>query len=87
MADLKKPDRDRPDKENHFEGLLKKDNRTKSLLEKIEKLKEQTKNVEWDPHLWGSNDWGWNKAKLSKIGNKTERKMVSAILRFPFQII
>ena len=77
MADLKKPDRDRPDKENHFEALLKKDNRTKSLLEKIEKLKEQTKDVEWGSGVVLDFE-DWRKDWLNKIENKTERKMVRA---------
>ena len=66
VVDLKKPDEDRPDKENHFEELLKKDNRTKSILETIAKRKEETKYVNYE------------RGHLNLISNKTERKKVSA---------
>ena len=81
MADLKKPDKERPDKENHFEELLKKDNRTKSIIEKIAKLKEETKNVEWDCGDMYGDCVGppFDEGRLNQIENKTERKLVSMI--------
>ena len=91
VADLKKPDKERPDKENHFEELLKKDNRTKSIIEKTAKLKEETKNVEWDcGDMYGDDCVGppFDGGRLNKIENKTERKLVSVnhILNYFFHI-
>ena len=58
---------ERVDKENHFEELLKKDDRIKNMLEKIANLTEQTQGIDYE------------KGQLNKIQNKTERKMVSVI--------
>ena len=67
-----------PDKANHFEEILDKENRTKERYKAIEDLKEKVKNVEnGDGEV---PPWGWAEMEMrdtKEIANETEQKLVT----------
>ena len=71
-----------PDKANHFEEILDKENRTKERYKAIEDLKEKVKNVEYGqrgvPDDWSVMDMSTTK----EIVNETEQKLVGTVHTF-----
>ena len=67
-----------PDKANHFEEILDKENRTKERYKAIEDLKEKVKNVEHDNYGVVDDLLEMEMKDIKEIVNETEQKMVSA---------